>query len=129
MRFLSAGTGDILAFVYNGEPFTMQPGSSPRKDDINLVDDDINDIKDIPFGRVQGAVVSPDGKQMAFTVRGEVFVASTEYPSVKQITHTPAIESRISWEPTAEVFTTAPSFRQKQYIQSGNQAERRSQLL
>ncbi len=97
VRFLSAGTGDILAFVYNGELFTMQPGSSPRKLDINLVDDDINDIKDIPFGRVQGAVVSPDGKQMAFTVRGEVFVASTEYPSVKQITHTPAIESRISW--------------------------------
>lgn len=97
VRFLSAGAGDKLAFVYNGELFTMNPGAAPRKLTINLVDDDINDIQNIPFSRVQGAVVSPDGKQMAFTVRGEVFVSSTEYPSIKQITHTPAIESGLSW--------------------------------
>lgn len=97
VRFLSAGAGDRLAFVYNGELYTMQPGGKPVKLVINLVEDKINDIQTIPFSKVQGAVVSPDGKQMAFTVRGEVFVASTEYSSVKQVTHTPAVESRLSW--------------------------------
>lgn len=97
VRFLSSGAGDRLAFVYNGELYTMIPGGAPHKLAVDLLDDKIQDVLDIPFRNVQGAVVSPDGKQMAFTVRGEVFVASTEYPSVKQITHTPAIESRIAW--------------------------------
>lgn len=97
VRFLSSGAGDRLAFVYNGELFTMQPGDKPAKLAVNLTDDNIEDVKNIPFSRVQGAVVSPDGKQLAFTSRGEVFVTSTEYPSIKQITHTPAVESGLSW--------------------------------
>lgn len=97
VRFLSSGAGDRLAFVYNGELYTMTPGAKPAKLNINLVDDNITDIDDVPFSRVRGAVISPDGKQMAYTVRGEVLVSSTEYPSTKQITHTPAIESGLSW--------------------------------
>lgn len=97
VRFLSAGAGDVLAFVYNGELYTQKQGGKPEKVIIELTDENINDIQDIPFRNVEGAVISPDGKQMAFTARGEVFVASTEYPSIKQITHTPAVESRISW--------------------------------
>ncbi len=97
VRYLSAGAGDRLSFVYNGELYTMQPGSQPKKLDINLTDDNLTDVETIPFSRVSGAVISPDGKQMAFTQRGEVFVASTEYPSIKQITNTPAMEKNISW--------------------------------
>ena len=97
VRFLSAGAGDILAYVYNGELYTQKPGGKPEKVNIDLTDEDVNDIADVPFSKLNGAVVSPDGKQIAFTVRGEVFVASTEYPSLKQITHTPAIESNLSW--------------------------------
>lgn len=97
VRFLSAGAGDRLAFVYDGELYTMQPGSAPRKMAINLTDDASDAVQTIPFSTVEGAVVSPDGKQVAYTVRGEVFVSSTEYPSIKQITHTPALEDRLSW--------------------------------
>ena len=97
VRFLSAAKDDVLAFTYNGELYTMKPGSKPSKLAIDIVDDYIEDVKDIPFSRAQGGVISPDGKQLAFTARGEIFVTSTEYPSTKQITHTPAIESRISW--------------------------------
>ncbi|MDE6071069.1 MAG: peptidase S41 [Muribaculaceae bacterium] len=97
VRFLSRGAGDILAYVYNGELYTQKPGQQPVKLSIDIIDEDNNDIEDVRFSTVQGAVVSPDGKQMVFTERGEVFVTSTEYPSLKQITHTPAIESRISW--------------------------------
>lgn len=97
VRFLSAGAGDRLAFAYNGQLYTMQSGQKPAKLNVNLVDDNVEDVENIPFSRVREAVVSPDGKQMAFTQRGEVFVTSTEYPSLKQITNTPAIETRLSW--------------------------------
>ena len=43
------------------------------------------------------AVVSPDGKQIAFTLRGEVFVTSADYATTKQVTHTPAREAGLSF--------------------------------
>lgn len=97
VRHLSSGAGDKLAFTYNGEIYTMSPGGTPAKVAIDVVDDYVEDIKDIPFSRVDEAAVSPDGKQVAFIVRGEVFVTSSEFPSTKQITHTPAIETGLSW--------------------------------
>lgn len=45
------------------------------------------------------ATVSPDGKQIAFIARGEVFVTSADYATTKQITHTPANESSLSFAP------------------------------
>ncbi len=97
VRFLSAGAGDRLAFTYNGELYTMIPGQPPRKLDLDVVDDHISDMVSIPFSSAEEALVSPDGKQVAFIVRGEVFVTSTEYPSTKQITHTPGMETGLAW--------------------------------
>lgn len=97
VRFLSTGAGDRMAFTYNGELFTMTPGTQPVKLPVELTDDDIDDIEDVAFTRISDGTVSPDGKQVAFTARGEVFVTSTDYPSMKQITHTPEVESRLSW--------------------------------
>lgn len=97
VRFLSSGKGDRLAFVYNGELYTKLPGKEPAKVAFSVMEADPEDVKDVPFSRVQEAVVSPDGKQVAFTARGEVFVTAVDYSSMKQITHTPAMEQRITW--------------------------------
>lgn len=97
VRHLSSGAGDMLAFTYGGDIYTMTPNGEPKKVAIDLVDDYIEDISEIPFSRVSEAAVSPDGKQVAFTVRGEVFVTSSDYSSTKQLTHTPAIETGLSW--------------------------------
>lgn len=43
--------------------------------------------------------MSPDGKQVAFIVRGDVFVTSTDYATTKQITNTPAKEASVSFAP------------------------------
>ena len=43
--------------------------------------------------------MSPDGKQVAFIVRGEVFVTSADYTTTKQITHTPAREAGVTFAP------------------------------
>ena len=45
------------------------------------------------------AISSPDGKQVAFTVRGEVFVTSVDYQTTKQITHTPQGEADLAFAP------------------------------
>jgi Tol biopolymer transport system component len=46
------------------------------------------------------ATISPDGKQVAFVLRGEVFVTSADYATTKQITHTPAREAGLTSFPT-----------------------------
>ena len=45
----------------------------------------------------QNAVVSPDGKMVAFLDRGDVFVTSVEYPTTVQVTRTPQAEMHLSW--------------------------------
>ena len=98
MRFLSRGADGTLAFTYDGEIYTMRPGSKPAKVNISLTADESNPelISRFTTG-TRGAVPSPDGKQVAFVRRGDVFVTSVEYPTTKQITTTPAAENSVSW--------------------------------
>lgn len=97
VRFLSAGANGLPAFTYNGEAYTMKPGGKPAKLQIDVTDTDSREDDVIRFSTADEAVVSPDGTQVAFVNRGEVFVTSVKYPSLKQITHTPAGESQLSW--------------------------------
>ncbi len=59
VRFLSAAKDGLLAFTFNGEIYTMQPGGKAKKLPIEVIDDFSEDVKEIPFSKVQGAVVSP----------------------------------------------------------------------
>ncbi len=97
VRFLSVGADGTMAFTYDGEIYTMRPDSQPKKLDINVTTDITpRDVK-VGVRNVSEAAVSPSGKQIAFTNRGEVFSTSVQYPSVKQITETPQGESSVSW--------------------------------
>lgn len=97
VRFLSMG-GDKLCFTWDGEIYTMTQGAQPKKVDIDLTVDEENRPDILTTGSGAGyASVSPDGKQVAFTVRGEVFVTSVEYNTTKQITHTAAAEKSTSF--------------------------------
>ncbi|MDE6633260.1 MAG: peptidase S41, partial [Muribaculaceae bacterium] len=97
VRFLSISNDDKMAFTYNGELYTMNAGGQPTPLSITVTDDSADEPVNVAVSSVDEALPSPDGKQVAFINRGEVFVTSTEYPSVKQITHTPALESNLSW--------------------------------
>ena len=97
VRFLSSASNGLLAFTYNGEPFTMKPGAKPAKLVIDVTDDQPEETDNIGVSRAEESAVSPDGKQLAFINRGEVFVTSVEYPSTKQITRTAAGESDVVW--------------------------------
>lgn len=99
VRFLSRGSNGRLAFTYDGEIYTMTEGAAPKKLDIDIVDNYENVIEKRNVGSSHYATVSPDGKQVAFTDRGELFVTSTDYKTTKQITHTAAAEKQLTWAP------------------------------
>ncbi|MBP6170502.1 MAG: PD40 domain-containing protein, partial [Bacteroides sp.] len=87
-------------YTYDGEIYTQKQGDKPQKVKIDITRDDQNTIADLNFSNgATSATVSPDGKQIAFIVRGEVFVTSADYNTTKQITHTPAREAGLTFSP------------------------------
>lgn len=100
VRFLSQADNGTLAFAYEGEIYTKKDNATPKKVTIDIVLDDENPIKTLNVtSGATSATVSPDGKQVAFINRGEIFVTSVEYKTTKQITCTAAAERHISWHP------------------------------
>ncbi len=100
VRFLSRAENGTLAFTYDGEIYTLTPGSKPSKVTIELTDPDVNIVEKagVRSGARQ-AVPSPDGKSIAVIYRGDVFVTPVDYSTTKQITSTPEAESGVSWSP------------------------------
>ena len=97
VRFLSIAN-ETLCYAYDGEIYIQPTGGKPQKVAITLTRDDESMPEPLSFTRgASEATVSPDGKQVAFTVRGEVFVTSTEYGTTKQVTHTPEAEEGLSF--------------------------------
>lgn len=100
VRFLSTGSDNTLCYTYDGEIYTQRPGVNPQKVRIDLIRDDQEQITDLNSSKgATSATVSPDGKQIALTLRGEVFVTSADYNTTKQITHTPAAETGVCFSP------------------------------
>ncbi len=98
VRFLSLDKQETLCFTYDGEIYTMQKGKSPKKVDIRLLCDDEEQITKMDVNQGgRDAAVSPDGKQIAFVVRGDVFVTSVEYGTTKQVTQTAAAEQSVTF--------------------------------
>ena len=93
VRFLSVANNGQLCYAYDGEIYTQPANGSAKKVAITLTRDDENLPVDLKFSNgARSASVSPDGKEVAFAVRGEIFVTSVEYNTTKQITHTAANE-------------------------------------
>ena len=100
VRFLSQGNG-ILSFGYDGELYTMKDGGTPKKVNVNIITQDKdNSDKFISInGGVSEMKVSPNGKEIAFISRGEVFVTSVDESFTKRITNTPENERFVTWNP------------------------------
>src|SRR5690554_6631006 len=101
VRFLSSSDGGMLSFSYDGELYTMKEGEKPSKLEITLRTQNISN-KD-QYVSINGGVremsISPDGKEVAFISRGEVFVSSVDGNVTKRITNTPEQEQFVSFAP------------------------------
>jgi len=101
VRNLSASKSNLLCFSYDGEIYTVQEGGQPKKININIsIDPRSNAYKNFPIqGGVNEMAISSNGKEVAYIVRGEVFVSSMEGGITKRITNTPQQERSVSFSP------------------------------
>ena len=100
-RFLSSSSNGLLCYGYDGEIYTVREGSTPQKVNISITTDNGTPalVRSI---RSQGATeiaLSPDAKEVAFVMHGDVYVTSTQYKTTKRITDTPQQERNVSFAP------------------------------
>lgn len=101
VRFLSISNDDLLCYGYHGEIYTQKVGDKPQKVKIDIIND--QPTTNIATLRMQGGIsssdVSRDGSQIAFIIRGEVYVTSVDYGTTKRITTTTEAEKGLSFSP------------------------------
>ncbi|HET6401260.1 MAG TPA: S41 family peptidase [Candidatus Kapabacteria bacterium] len=102
VRFLSIAQNGTLAFGYNGEIYSLPAGATePVKASIEITPTEKSNSTNFQT-LTNGATefdVSPNGKEFAFVVRGDIFVASVDYGVTKRITNTPEEERDVNFSP------------------------------
>lgn len=101
VRFLSIDKKDNLSFSYDGELYYLKNGTTPQKIDVEIIADDFEmELKQQTLSTgARSIAVSPNGKEIAFVARGDVFVTSIEYKTTKRITDTPEQERDVHFSP------------------------------
>lgn len=101
VRYLSASNDGLLCFSYHGELYTMKEGQSPKKVILSInTGSRYNPQQTISIrGNMGEMALSPNGKEVAYIVRGEVFVSSVKEGTTKRITNTPEQERTVDFSP------------------------------
>ena len=101
VRFLTRANNGTLCYGYDGGIYTLKEGEQPQKVNINVVTDKIDRdiIRQIKNSGATQIALSTEGKEVAFILRGDVYVTSTEYKTTKQITNTPQQERNVDFAP------------------------------
>ncbi|MDE6121298.1 MAG: PDZ domain-containing protein, partial [Muribaculaceae bacterium] len=97
----SSADGRMLVFSYDGEIYSLVPGEEPKKVDVRISTDDYDrdHIKRYVTSGASNMAVSPSGEEVAFTLRGDIYVTSVKYKTTRRITDTPAQERCVSFSP------------------------------
>jgi tricorn protease len=110
VRFLSmAGNGDIVYGFHGGIYRLAAGGTDPQRIPVIVrADANANDqiLESLTSGATEMAL-SPNGKEIAFVVRGEVFVTAVEYGTTKRVTSTPEQERSVSFRPDGRALVYA----------------------
>ncbi len=109
VRFLSVANDGTLCFGYRGDIFTLKQGSPAQKIAIALTPDDQFDRSTFrTFSKdMQDMDVSPTGKEIAFVIRGEVYVTAVESGMTRRITNTPEQERSVTFRPDGRAIAYA----------------------
>lgn len=101
LRYLSMSDNGTLCYTYDGVIYTQTPGANPIKIAVEITNDNrYNERQFVKFNnQAREMALSPNGKEVAFVVRGEVFVTSVETGTTKRITNTPEQERSVSFSP------------------------------
>ena len=109
VRFLSVSGSGTLCFAYDGDIYTKARSGEPKKVAVAIAADARgNNERVIPVsGNAREMAVSPNGKEVAFVFRGEVFVTSVEGGQTKRITNTPGQERGVGFSPDGKALLYA----------------------
>ena len=94
--------GALLCFRHGGNIMTMVPGQEPKVVPITLQADFAeNTTKTISVGnkQISEMALSPNGKEVAFVYRGDIFATSADGHTTKRLTDTPNQERMIEFSP------------------------------
>ena len=93
VRFLSVAQDGTMAYSHNGDLFV-----GDKKLDITLSrDEDQREINPMSLRSATAIAVSPNGKEIALVMRGDVFVTSVDYATTRRITNTAQQERGVSF--------------------------------
>ena len=101
VRFLSRANNGLLCYGYDGGIYTLKEGGQPQQVNIKVVTDKIDRdiIRQVKNSGATQIALSGEGKEVAFILRGDVYVTSTEYKTTRQITNTPEQERNVDFAP------------------------------
>lgn len=101
VRHLSTSADGTLCFNHHGTLYTLRPGAQPVKVTVRIaMDQRHNPVRTVKVnGDANEFAVSPNGKEVAFIHRGEVFVTSVAEGTTRRITDTPEQERNVSFSP------------------------------
>ncbi len=99
VRFLTASKNNTLCFGYNGDIYIKPSNGDAKKLVITVAEDGRNilDKNVLVTGDITEMKLSPNGKEIAFVFRGEIFATSVEGGVTKRITNTPWQERSVSF--------------------------------
>ncbi len=109
VRFLTRADNGTLAFAHDGRMYTMAPGGEPRRVPVTVAMDAATNGETVETfsSGMREAVLAPNGKEVAFIYRGDVFVTAVEGGSTKQVTRTPEAETGVVFSPDSRVLLYA----------------------
>ncbi len=98
VRFLSISNDETLCYTYDGKLYTLPKDGQPKQVKVDIYRDNENPVltQTVSYGATE-ATFSPNGKEVALIVRGDVYVTSVEFGTTKRITNTPGIERSLTW--------------------------------
>ena len=99
VRYLSVAQDGTLSYSQNGELYILREGQPARKLAITVArDENERDVvKSTLTGGITGLAVSPNGKEVAVVIRGDVFVTATDFTTTRRITNTASQERGVSF--------------------------------
>ncbi len=104
VRHLSISKNNTLCFTNDGDIYTIVEDGAPKKIAVQILNDGRqNTAKNVAVnGNVRSFSLSPNGKEIAFVSRGEVYVTSVDGTQTKRITNTPQQERMVEWAPNGK---------------------------
>lgn len=101
VRHLSISRDGTLCFTRDGRLHTLREGQDARPLEVKVMQDiQGNEERILPVkGEITEMALSPNGKELAFVYRGEVFASSLSNGTTRRITNTPEQERSVSFSP------------------------------